>query len=268
MTPFELARYWPDRVTHLLLKAAFHPDVEVAQRAWQRWQHRCDFDKSFWSDLRVALKAFVRFRGSNTNSKLEPRLRGLHRYIWSAGQMRVDAARPLLQRLADEGVTLMPIKGSVLLARDPRAMSTRFIADLDLLVAPACWERAVDISLAEGWKNEWNLTRDAAVHRIRQTHHALSLQRGPHGAVDLHISSLLLNRQLGADEKLWLRVGRGSLCGIPVLLPHPSDQLAIVFGHCFLFRPSKSVDWVDDALATIAAPGFDWGIFVEFGVRA
>src|SRR5262249_44930370 len=159
---------------------------------------------------------------------------------------------------------------SVLLARNPQAVSDRFITDIDLLVDHAGWEKAIDIALKQGWsfalKPGWSstkLTRNIAVHRMRQTHHALDLQRGAHGAVDLHQFSLLLNRQLGADVMLWKRAGQGTLSGIPVLLPHPSDHLAIVLGHCFLSPSLKSCDWVADALATISAPGFDWGLFVD-----
>jgi hypothetical protein len=53
------------------------------------------------------------------------------------------------------------------------------------------------------------------------------------------------------------------LSGIPVLLPHPSDHLAIVFGHGFLFANPRSFDWAGDALATISAPGFDWCLFTD-----
>ena len=124
--------------------------------------------------------------------------------------------------------------------------------------------RRLSISaLKQGWSSAWRLDANVAVHRMRQTHHSLDLQRGAHGAVDLHQFSLLLNRQLGADVMLWKRAGPGTLSGIPVLLPHPSDQLAIIFGHCFLFSNPRSFDWVADALATISTPGFDWCLFTD-----
>lgn len=259
----DLRRYWPGGLTNLLLKAAFHVDAETARQSWQTWLATCDFDKSLWNDLRVASHAHRRLGGLSQAGALEPRLRGLQRYIWSAGRMRIDAALPLLKEFSEQKVTFMPIKGSVLLARDPKAMADRFIADIDVLVEQASWEKAVDISLKGGWSSAWKLERDSAVHRMRQTHHALELQRGAHGAVDLHQFSLLLNRQLGADSLLWQRAGQGALSGLPVRLPHPSDQLAIIFGHCFLYANPRTYDWVPDALATISAPGFDWTLFTE-----
>jgi hypothetical protein len=258
-----LRRYWPVGQTSLLMKAAFHPDIRVAGQAWRSWLKTCDFDKALWSDLRIASLAHPRFGGSGDAGALEPRLRGLRRYIWSAGQTRIDAAKPLLKEFTDKNVAFMPIKGSVLLARDSQAISHRFITDIDVLVDRASWEKAVDIALSRGWSSTKGLERNVAVHRMRQIHHALQLQRGRHGEVDLHQFSLFLNRQLGADISLWTRTTPGRLGGIPVVLPHPSDHLAIVFGHCFLFASPRSFDWVADALATISAPGFDWGLFTD-----
>jgi hypothetical protein len=245
------------------MKAAFHSDIRIAGQAWRSWLKTCDLDKTFWSDIRIASLAHRRLSGSEDTGALEPRLRGLRRYIWSAGQMRIDAARPLLKEFADKNVIFMPIKGSVLLARDPQAIGDRFITDIDLLIDHAGWENAVDIALSQGWSSSDGLERNVVVHRMRQIHHSLDLQRGAHGAVDLHQFSLLLNRQLGADVTLWKRATPGTLRGIPVVLPHPSDHLAIVFGHCFLFANPRSFDWVADALATVSTPGFDWCLFTD-----
>jgi len=260
------------------MKAAFHADIRIAGEAWRSWLKTCDFEKAFyndlriaplaiekafWSDLRVASLAHQRLGGFGDTSALEQRLRRRRRYTWLAGQMRIDAARPLFKEFADKNVIFMPIKGSVLLARDPQTISDRFIEDIDVLIDHADWENAVNIALSQGWSSSEGLEPNVAVHRMRQTHHSLDLHRGNLGAVDLHQFSLLLNRQLGADATLWKRAGRGTLGGIPVVLPHPSDQLAIIFGHCFLFASSKSFDWVADALATISTPGFDWCLFTD-----
>jgi hypothetical protein len=258
-----LQYYWPGGQTNQLLKAAFHSDITIAGQAWRSWLKTCDFDRTSWSDLRIASLAHQRLGGSKDSGALEPRLRGLRRYIWSVGQMRIDAARPLLKEFADKNVIFMLIKGSALLARDPQAISDRFITDIDVLIDHASWEKAVDIALTQGWSSAEGLERNVAIHRMRQMHHALDLQRGAHGAVDLHQFSLLLNRQLGADVTLWKRAASGTLRGIPVVLPHPSDHLAIVFGHCFLFANPSSFDWVADALASISAPGFDWCLFTD-----
>jgi Uncharacterised nucleotidyltransferase len=259
----DLKHYWPSGEAGGLMKAAFHSDMEIAARAWRSWLETCDFDRAFWGDLRIASLAHRRFGGSGFAGALAPRLQGLRRYVWSAGQMKIDAARPLLTEFAANNVTFMPIKGSVLLARDPQAMTDRYITDVDVLVDHDSWEKAVEIAFKEGWSSVDKVQRSVAIHRMRQTHHALELQRGKQGAVDLHQFSLLLNRQLGADAMLWERSSQGSLSGIPVLLPHPSDHLAIVFGHCFLFSMPRTYNWVADALATISTPGFDWHLFTD-----
>jgi hypothetical protein len=261
----DLRRYWPRGQTGLLMKAAFHSDMGIAAQAWRSWLETCDFDKALWGDLCIASLAHRRFQGSEVAGALAPRLLGLRRYIWSAGQMRIDAARPLLKEFADKNVAFMLIKGSVQLARDPQAISDRVIGDIDVLVDHTSWEKAVDIALAQGWSRSFGLQldRNVSVHRMRQIYYSADLRRDTCGAVDLHLFSLLVNRQLGADVTLWKRAVPGTLSAIPVVLPHPSDHLAIVFGHCFLFESPRSFGWVADALATISTPGFDWCLFTD-----
>ena len=256
----DLRHYWPSGQTNQLLKAAFHSDTRIAAQAWRSWLETCDFDNTRWSDLCIASLAHRRFGASEVVGALAPRLLGLRRYIWSAGQMRIDAARPLLKEFADRNVIFMPIKGSARLARDPQAMADRFISDIDVLIDHVSWEDAANIALSQGWSSKYGLER---IHRVRQTLHALDLERGPHGAVDLHQFSLALNRQLGADVTLWKRAAPGTLGGIPVMLPHPSDQLAIVFGHYFIVTKPRLFNWVADALATVSTPGFDWCLFTD-----
>src|SRR5689334_104387 len=155
----DFRHYWPRGETSVLMKAAFHSDMQVAARAWRAWLETCNFDDAFWSDLRIASLAHRRFSGSEIAGALAPRLHGLRRYIWSAGQMKIEAARPLLTEFAEKNVTFMPIKGSVLLARDPKAMTDRFITDVDVLVDQESWEQAVDIALKQGWSSVDQLTR-------------------------------------------------------------------------------------------------------------
>ena len=259
----ELRKYWPSGLTGLVIKAAFHADLDVARDAWRSWQEQCDFDNAFWGDVRIASLAYRRLGGARDAKSLEPRLTGLRRYIWSTGKMRMQAALPLLRRYADNEVTFVPIKGAVLLARNPQALTDRFIADVDVLVDHASWEKAVDLALRDGWHPEKEISRDVAIHRMWQTHHSLSLLKGAKGAIDLHYFSLRLNRQRGADSMIWKRTMPGTLGEVPVILPHPSDQLAITVGHCFLYANPKSHEWVSDALATIATQGFDWDLFTD-----
>ena len=120
-------------------------------------------------------------------------------------------------------------------------MSDRYIADIDVLIENSSWENAVNIALSQGWHSECGLAQDVAIHRMRQTHHSLDLQRGTQGLVDLHQFSLLLNRQLGADVMLLETCRSGDAGGIPVLLPHPSDQLAITLGHLFHICESENL---------------------------
>jgi hypothetical protein len=257
----KLKRYWPNGLSALVIKAAFHPNPKIASDSWRSWQDQCDFDRTLFGDIRVASIAYRRLGDVSSAKKLEPRLVGLQRYIWSAVKLRIDAGTPLLHKFAEATVRFMLIKGSVLFACNSAAAVDRFMADIDVLIDHRDWGKAINVALTNGWSID--MAPESAVARMHQRHHSLSLQRGSQGAVDLHQFSLLLNRQLGSDLMLWQRARRGFFNGVSVLLPHPSDQLAIVFGHCFLYAPAPTHDWIFDAQAAISSLGFDWDIFTD-----
>jgi hypothetical protein len=256
--PSELRNYWPTGLTDLVIKAAFHADSRIAEAAWCKWQKECDFNDTPWSDVRIASLAHQRLGCARSANALQPRLNGLRRYIWSAVNLRLGAAIPLLRAFHKNDVEFMMIKGSVLLARNPRSAIDRFMTDVDVLVDHPNWEQAVCIAQHQGWSTGAKVTYDAAIHRIRQLSHAVALRRGRNGSVDLHNFSLKLNKQLGADRDLWNRATFGTLQNVSVRLPHPSDQLAITLGHCFLHSVMPSHDWIHDSRAAILTPGFDW----------
>jgi hypothetical protein len=256
-----LRSYWPTGLTDLVIKAAFHADFDVARIAWRTWQNECDFDHTAWSDIRVASLAYQRWGCDDGANTLKPRLSGLRRYIWSAISMRLAGAIPLLREFQNNGVKFMLIKGSVLLARSPRSAADRFMTDIDVLADHASWTKALYVARQDGWSTGPRASYDDAVHRIRQFSHAVALRRDQNGSVDLHYFSLKHNKQLAADAELWKRATSGRLNDVVVLLPHPSDQLAITFGHCFLHAAMPSRDWIYDSKAAISSPDFDWNLF-------
>lgn len=243
-----------------MLKAAYHFDPGSAIDAWNEWRSTQDFDSAPWYQIRIAAAARKRLPASSLGA-LGRRLAGVRRFIWTQGSLRLVEAAPFLKTLSAAGVPLLMLKGGARIARDPDILAERSFADLDVLIRREDWARVTGIVFDAGYTNILGLDRVDVEYRLRNTHHSVGIKVAPTMEVDLHQFGLLLNRQRGADDELWARAVSANLADVPILLPQSSDQLAIVFGHAFLYISQPNYHWVGDALACIRAPDFDWLTF-------
>jgi hypothetical protein len=260
---FDPRSYWLQGQPKLLLKAAYHADRSVAFDAWREWEASVDFETAPWAELRVAAVAIRKLGKEAESSRFGPRLAGMRRFVWSSVMTRIEGARPLLERLSAAGVPMLLIKGGARIAQDPGVVAERFIQDVDVLIAFDSWAKAVDVVFEHGYPNAWKLDRDTFANRMHQVHHSLGVIVSPPYEVDLHHFSIPLNRQLGADDDLWKRARQGALFGIPAMLPHPSDQLAITLSHAIRYLPTPAFEWVGDALTHMSATDFAWDTFEQ-----
>jgi hypothetical protein len=259
---FDPKKYWPTGHAWLLLKAAHHADRAVALDAWREWEAAVDFETAPWPELRIAAVAIRKLGDEVARSRFAPRLMGMRRFVWTSVTTRIEAAKPLLEDLSRASLPVLLFKGAAKIAENPAVAAERFLSDIDVLVRFADWERAIDLLFDRGYANVWKLDRETVARGMRQTHHSIAFLAKPNFEVDMHQFSLLMNRHSGADDGLWSRSRPGTFVGVPVKLPHPSDRLAILCGHSFLFSPVRSLEWVGDALAAIEAPDFEWNTFV------
>jgi hypothetical protein len=259
-TSFRPEAFWPSGTWLPLLKAAYHSDLNSAVEAWNEWRSVQDFDSAPWNQIMVAATARKRLPATSLGG-LARRLAGVRRFIWTQGSLRLLDAAPFLKTLSAADIPFLMLKGGARIARDPDVLAERSFADLDVLIRPKDWARVTAIVFDRDYPNVWGLDRTDVEYRLRNTHHSLGIKVAAQMEIDLHQSSLLLNRQRGADDNLWARAVSSSLAGVPILLPRSPDLLAIVFGHAFLHIDQPNYHWVGDALACIRADDFDWREF-------
>jgi len=257
---FDANRYWPPEKEALLLKAGFHHDSGQAANAWKQWRAMQDFDDAPWPQLRITASVGRRLRNI-VEDDLTARIGGFRKFVWTAGATRIAKATPFLRALTSEGITPMLLKGGARIVTDPNSLAERYFSDIDILIRPEDWKTACRVVARDGYKNVWNLSQEMLEGRFRNTHHSIGIRVADQMDVDLHQSSLLMNRQKAADDAMWERSLPGKLGDLPMRLPHPSDRLAIIFGHAFLYMAERNYEWVGDALSSIASPGFDWALF-------
>lgn len=259
---FDAKRYWPPEKEVLLLKAGYHAHSNQAAKAWKEWRKIQSFDVAPWPQLRITAAVGRRLQGVVTDD-LTKRLSGFRKFVWTAGAMRIAKATPFLKQLIAAGVTPLLLKGGARAAADPSSLSERYFSDIDILIKPQHWKKTCEVVADSGHTNVWNFSRKMLENELRNTHHSIPIRVADNMDVDLHQSSLLLNRQKGMDDGMWERSVEGKLGELSFRLPDRSDQLAIIFGHAFLYSQERNFDWIGDALACVQRSDFDWRLFED-----
>jgi|GEM_PF-3094827 hypothetical protein len=259
-----LRRYRPPE-SQILLLIAVLAEPEAAAAAWRRWTSLRDLDTAAWAEVRLLAALAPRLANLDPCSPYLSRIKGISRFVWTRSQMTLAAGRPLLAALHEAGLPLLVLKGGARLAQDPGAASGRLLRDLDLLVPPAEWPRALEIADRLGWipvtePGYRGSLGPKTARQILPKHHALGFRLGE-GEVDLHHAALYMCRHPGADDALWQRARPAMLQAVPVLVPSPADELLLALCHGALFSLEPVADWVLDAGALIGAGRIDWNLF-------
>src|SRR5882724_3514358 len=85
---------------------------------------------------------------------------------WATHELALRAARIALSILEQEGVRALPVKGVLLAHQVYHDPVDRPIADVDVLVAPADFQRALRIAASSGWEMVWDTKVVGAVNFV------------------------------------------------------------------------------------------------------
>jgi hypothetical protein len=260
---YDPAAIWPRGSTDLLLRTALHADPAAARAAWTEWCAHHDLDSAPWMDVRLAALVGARLPELGIDSPLQPVLKGITRHIWAHAQSRFAATRPLLAAWQAAGIPMLALKGFARIVAEPALAARRYIGDIDILLRPEDWARAIDVAAAAGWhaKNGW--PDETVKTRMRHRRHSISLLGATPVELDLHRFALLDNRCRDEDAGVWQRAREGRYAEMPFMVPAPADRAVIACGHGSVFEDAESAqaDWIVDTAAAFAAPGMDWSAF-------
>lgn len=257
-----LRRHFPPEGQIQLLTAAL-ADPELARQAWRQWKAGNDLALADHAEVRLLAAVAGRIREIEPDLPLDPRLEGMRRYIWAVNQVTFSATRPLLTAMREAGLRLMLLKGAARLAADPGLAKQRAARDIDVLIRPDEWQRAVDAVLAAGWRN--SLGDNDEMRSL--TTHAVGLS-GPHsrlgGEFDLHRFAIRQNQCRNHDLGLWERAQQVEFLGVNVLCPSPTDQAIVTLSQASLFnRGPHPAHWALDIAAFARADQIDWSQFLH-----
>jgi hypothetical protein len=233
---------WPTLSCNLLLRSALCGD----RAAWAQWLDEFGLDRASWSEVRLLAAVAAR-----SDLDVEPRVRGVQKFIWTQTHAQITPAFGALQALDRADIPLLLLKGAARIAVCPAVAAQRLIRDLDVLVPLPQAAAAFDVLCANGWElRGWQV---ALRQHDALAHHAWALSFG-RSEIDVHHYSNFLNRSEDIDDGLWSRSLSVEWHKVRVRVPAQSDALALALIHGVRYSAERAADWVLDACAVLDAP--------------
>ena len=248
---------WPTGARDLLIRAAVLPDLREATAAFDEWQRTVEFESATMAEQRLLVAISYRMPEGILPAKDRARLTGVERKLWALSRVALRESAPAFATLEAAGIDVMVLKGAAKAVADMGDLRGRFASDVDVLVWPKDFVRAVERLRADGWEY-----LNVIPKRIGDEA-GINLMLGPHGQVDVH---QFPHHQLAAmdyaPDALWQRATRHAFLGHEVFLPSATDRLLMALSHGGIDGHGHS-DWLVDAAHLIAAGKIDWPLFED-----
>jgi hypothetical protein len=264
----DVVRSRPTAAQELLLRACLAPEEE-ALAAWERWCATSDLDAIEEESFRHLPLAWYRLQKVAARDRTFEIAKGVYRRAWYRNQLLFRGLNDVLDRLADERIDVLLLKGTSLATRFYPSPATRPMGDIDLLVPHREAARAVDVLRRDGWRP----VKRTPTSRLVGYAHAVSLIQGQTN-LDLHWNALWPQRRPEVDRPFWERAQRIEQAGRPVHVLAPTDELfhACMHGarlsqNAYSWAPLPLIRWITDAFMIARSSDVDWPRIGELAER-
>jgi hypothetical protein len=248
----------PDTGQELLLAATVGPE-DSASAAFAEWRASHDIAALDDGSTRLLPLLVPRAHLFDADDPAWPVIRGCYRRAFVHGQLVARRAAEAMQRLADEGIPALALKGGALIGYYDGNPALRPMNDFDALVPRAQAERAIRILQA----NRWRATMPHA-EALPAAYHSACFVSADDLDFDLHWQALASADDV-EDTALWNASVPCVVPGQVTRAPCAADLLTIVCAHAAPWSPTPPLRWVADALRIVGenADTFDWPRVVD-----
>lgn len=252
----------PTPQQELLLKAALLSGDD-ARSAFLEWAANADFDRLDGGSFRLLPALHLNLKALGVTHALTPRLLSVYRSTWYRNQILLNRTATVIRTLGEHDIGSVLLKGAALAAGGYSDPGARPMADADLLVRRRDLRAAIDILRTAGWDSRPPLSAHA-FDSFLKTKHAITLEDGTGGELDLHGYVYFRSRVEALDDALWERTRLTTIRGAPVRVLGPEDLLFHVIVHGAEWNDLPPIRWVADACSVLrSVPAIDWDIVVE-----
>ena len=254
----------PSKVQTSLLRIAL-TDPSTAVPAWSSFIDTNpdvvrDFSKLDWGTRRLLPLVAWQLRSPGLADDVG--LAQLRHHL--AQSMLVTRRRALdyeavLRRFREAGIETLVLKGVALGSMVYPDPGTRPSSDIDVLIRPSDYERAMDFIESDGKRTDY-LHFDRAV--IRRFRHSAGVELAGHG-FDLHWRLLSERLDESVDAGLWDRSTSVNVSGSSIDTMCLEDHLLHAVLHGMRSNQLSPVRWIADAAFIIRSAPMEWGLLAE-----
>jgi hypothetical protein len=244
---------WRSAPDELLLRAVLGTKSQAVE-AWSSWATENRLANIDAGSQRLLPGVYRNLERHGVGGPHMGMLAGVYRRAWYHNQVLFDAAARLIQRLQDNGVPVLVIKGAARAALHYCDVGARPLDDVDVLVAPEHARGAIALLERRDWE-----PAATPVPRDLLTVRSAWPYRGPNGeSVRLHWRAF--ERSLSDERELWdaaveLDLGRTQTRALA-----PTDELVLACADGIGPKRTSRASCIADA-ATImrrAGTSLDW----------
>lgn len=257
----------PAPLQDLLLRAALHPDLDVAARAAEQWSAQVDLDTLEFSSVQLLPMLAMRPDPLPLDERLAAQIVNVSRVTWLRTESHARAIAPAVAELREQGCDPVLMKGAALVHGHGASARLRPMFDVDVLVDPERVSEAAALLEGRGF-----VARDAAglragEPRLLALKHGEEFTRGGGISVDLHWSALATMRRPELAASLRANAVDAQLAGAACRSLGRTDLLAVTLHHAS--DPWRDVRerWAGDVVLLVRGneAAIDWELLVARG---
>lgn len=257
----------PPALQDNLLRAALHPDREVAERAAEAWADAVDLDTLDFGSVQLLPMLTARPDPLPIGEQLAAQITNVSRVTWLRTESHARMIAPSIGDLREAGCDPVLMKGGALVYGHGVPARLRPMFDVDVLVSPDKISEAAGLLIDRGFK-----ARDAAglrkgEPRLITMKHGEEFSRGEGVSIDLHWSALHSMRRPELAARLSEHAVPCTIAGAECRALGRADLLAVTIAHAA--DPWRDIRerWVGDCVLLVRGheQEIDWGLFASRG---
>lgn len=229
-----------------MLESLLLPQPQALE-SFKRWSSRVDLEKLGFSDLRLVPALYMKFADSLDNGALRVHMKGICRFYSCLSQRLAAAGRSAIEHMQAEGIDPILFKGAAIAPKYHGNISTRPMADVDVLIRRADIEKAEAVLQGLGFRCPYSEEKKKSY-----LHSYDYVKDGP-GGFDLHWYSLYESRQPGIDDGIWERAEFFDWDGLVVKVMSPEDLLLTTIVNGVREPTPMRPHWIHDVATIIRA---------------
>ncbi len=254
---------WPTYKQLLLLRAAIFKG-DIGLKSWQKWKEEENLDLIDAGSLRLIPLLYKNLLNHNVKDPILSRYKGVYRHYWARNRLLIASIIPIIQALNKEGIEVLIFKGLGLILSLELDAALRPMDDVDILIKPEDFSKALSIIKKLGWK-----LKDGIDYRLHEFTNEVSFRNDKGKFIDVHLHSLLFCKWGTHENEFWKRSKVKNLNGIPVRVIDDTDNLIHIIVHGLGWNSISPIRWISDSMLIFKNTfhNIEWDYLIEQSKR-